>query len=86
MFQSFKDKPLRVHPGCGGALNKVFHPRGVVFKGSGYYVTDSRPNGKKASQTGKSGDGSKTAGSNGSSGSGEPDKTAKPSSKSAAAD
>lgn len=45
VFQSFKDKPLKVHEGCGGPLKKVFHPRGVVFKGSGYYVTDSRPNG-----------------------------------------
>jgi putative FmdB family regulatory protein len=42
VFQSFKDKPLKVHEGCGGPLKKVFHPSGVVFKGSGYYVTDSR--------------------------------------------
>lgn len=46
VFQKFSDKPLRTHPECGGDLNKVFHASGVVFKGSGYYVTDSRPKGK----------------------------------------
>ena len=28
---------------CGGALTRVFNPAGIVFKGSGFYVTDSRP-------------------------------------------
>jgi putative FmdB family regulatory protein len=46
VFQSFSAKPLKVHEACGGALKKVFHPSGVVFKGSGYYVTDSRSKGK----------------------------------------
>lgn len=41
-FQSFSDEPLRTHEGCGGALTKLFHPTGVVFKGSGFYKTDSR--------------------------------------------
>ncbi len=40
--QSFSDKPLRKHKECGGELQKVFHARGVVFKGSGFYSTDSR--------------------------------------------
>ena len=43
VVQSFKDRPLRRHRECGGGLAKVFHPRGVVFKGSGFYSTDSRP-------------------------------------------
>jgi putative FmdB family regulatory protein len=42
VFQKFTAKPLRVHAECGGALQKVFHASGVVFKGSGYYVNDSR--------------------------------------------
>lgn len=42
VFQKFSEKPLRVHPECGGELQKIFHPSGIVFKGSGYYVTDSR--------------------------------------------
>jgi putative FmdB family regulatory protein len=42
VFQSFSEKPLRKHSECGGELKKVFHARGVVFKGSGFYSTDSR--------------------------------------------
>lgn len=42
VFQSFTDKPLRKHKECGGELQKIFHARGVVFKGSGFYATDSR--------------------------------------------
>ena len=42
VFQSFSDKPLSKHVECGGDLQKVFHARGVVFKGSGFYATDSK--------------------------------------------
>jgi putative FmdB family regulatory protein len=42
VFQSFSEKPLTKHDECGGELKKVFHARGVVFKGSGFYATDSR--------------------------------------------
>lgn len=27
---------------CGGPVRRVFHPVGIVFKGSGFYATDSR--------------------------------------------
>src|SRR3954465_1625295 len=40
--QKFSDEPLTECPVCGGALRKVFSPVGVVFKGSGFYKTDSR--------------------------------------------
>ena len=40
--QSFSDAPLTSHQGCGGALRRVLQPVGIVFKGSGWYVTDSR--------------------------------------------
>ena len=40
--QSFSDAPLTECPACGGALRKVFSAVGVVFKGSGFYKTDSR--------------------------------------------
>src|SRR4051812_26011034 len=40
--QKFSDDPLTECPACGGALRKVFSPVGVVFKGSGFYKTDSR--------------------------------------------
>jgi putative FmdB family regulatory protein len=42
VFQSFSDKPLKKHKECGGALQKVFHARGIVFKGGGFYATDSK--------------------------------------------
>lgn len=40
--QKFTDDPLTVHDDCGGKLRKVFSPVGIVFKGSGFYRTDSR--------------------------------------------
>jgi putative FmdB family regulatory protein len=40
--QSFSDASLTECPACGGALRKVFSAVGVVFKGSGFYKTDSR--------------------------------------------
>ena len=40
--QKFTDDPLSVHDTCGGRLRKVFSPVGIVFKGSGFYRTDSR--------------------------------------------
>jgi putative FmdB family regulatory protein len=51
IFQSFSDKPLKKHKACGGDLQKVFHARGIVFKGGGFYATDS-----KASTSSKSSD------------------------------
>jgi putative FmdB family regulatory protein len=40
--QSFTDAPLTECPACSGTLRKVFSAVGVVFKGSGFYKTDSR--------------------------------------------
>ena len=40
--QSFSDDALSVCPECEGRLRKVFSAVGVVFKGSGFYRTDSR--------------------------------------------
>src|SRR5436190_22765421 len=41
-FQSFSDDALTVCPECSGKLRKLFNAVGVVFKGSGFYRTDSR--------------------------------------------
>ncbi|WP_111767751.1 FmdB family zinc ribbon protein [Nakamurella deserti] len=41
-FQSFSDAALTDCPVCGGRLRKVYGSVGVVFKGSGFYRTDSR--------------------------------------------
>lgn len=40
--QSFSDPSLTTCPSCGGSLRKVYGSVGVVFKGSGFYRTDSR--------------------------------------------
>jgi putative FmdB family regulatory protein len=42
VVQKFTDEPLTVCTACGGRLRKVFSPVGIVFKGSGFYRTDSR--------------------------------------------
>ena len=41
-FQSFSEDALTVCPVCDGKLRKLFNAVGVVFKGSGFYRTDSR--------------------------------------------
>jgi putative FmdB family regulatory protein len=40
--QSFSDSALTVCPTCEGKLHRVIQPVGVVFKGSGFYITDSK--------------------------------------------
>ncbi len=52
--QSFSDAPLTVCDACGGNLRKVIHPVGIVFKGSGWYVTDSRKSSTATSTVGES--------------------------------
>jgi putative FmdB family regulatory protein len=51
VVQSFRDDPLTTCPACGGPLRKVFGNIGIVFKGSGFYKTDSRSNGSKDAAT-----------------------------------
>lgn len=41
-FQRFADDPLTECPSCSGAVRRVIQPVGVVFKGSGWYINDSR--------------------------------------------
>ena len=55
--QKFSDDPLTVCPNCSGRLRKVFSPVGIVFKGSGFYRTDSRSggNGSPSGKDGKDG-------------------------------
>jgi putative FmdB family regulatory protein len=57
-FQKFTDAPLTDCPECGAHIRKIIQPAGIVFKGSGWYYTDSRSgNGSRASST----DGEKSA-------------------------
>lgn len=52
-FQSFSDDALTECPQCEGKLRKLFNAVGVVFKGSGFYRTDSR-SGSGSSSSGSS--------------------------------
>ncbi len=50
--QKFSDKPLAKCPECGKKkLRKLFQPVGIVFKGSGFYVTDNRSSKNPASRS-----------------------------------
>jgi putative FmdB family regulatory protein len=77
VFQRISEPPLTTCGVCGGPLRKVFHPAGIVFKGSGFYATDSRskpaatssesktgstPDAKSDTKGGETKDGSKPAG------------------------
>lgn len=42
IFQHFADSPLTTCPNCSGPIHRVLFPAGIVFKGSGFYKTDSR--------------------------------------------
>lgn len=42
IFQHFADAPLTTCPNCSGQIHRVLFPAGIVFKGSGFYKTDSR--------------------------------------------
>ena len=63
--QSFSDDSLTVCPECGGRLRKVFNAVGVVFKGGGFYRTDSRA-GSSSSVGAKAESGSSSSGDSGS--------------------
>jgi putative FmdB family regulatory protein len=72
--QAFTDEALTTCPKCSGRLRKLFNSVGVVFKGPGFYRTDSRlPSGKgssgggdKAAAGGESSSSSEKSGSSGS--------------------
>jgi putative FmdB family regulatory protein len=67
VFQRISEDPLTTCGVCGGTLRKVFHPAGIVFKGSGFYATDSRSSSKPGKREGDGGssssDGDSKAGS-----------------------
>lgn len=73
VFQSMKDDPISTCPECGGVVKRLLYPVGIVFKGSGWYINDSRKpdpadkpeetksekSSDKTSEPGKSGDSEK---------------------------
>ncbi|MGW5575241.1 FmdB family zinc ribbon protein [Nocardia thailandica] len=71
VVQSFSDDALTVCPQCSGKLRKLFNSVGIVFKGSGFYRTDSRGGASTASEPAKSSssDGNGSGSASGASGS-----------------
>ena len=54
--QAFTDDALTACPKCSGRLRKLFNSVGVVFKGSGFYRTDSRADAKSGAASGAKAD------------------------------
>ena len=52
--QRFSDSPLTDCPVCSGSVRRVISPVGIVFKGSGFYVTDNRNGRSNGAVTGGS--------------------------------
>lgn len=66
VVQSFTDEPLQTCQRCQGQLRKVFSAAGIIFKGSGYYVTDTRAKARSGSKSASSdAEGSTAEGSTG---------------------
>jgi putative FmdB family regulatory protein len=54
--QRFDEEPVAVCPKCEGKARRVIHSVPIIFKGSGFYITDSRkgnPGGQEGGGTGK---------------------------------
>jgi putative FmdB family regulatory protein len=62
VVQSFSDAPVSECPECGAPVRKVYGSVGVVFKGSGFYRTDSRKS-SSASESASSSNGSSSSSS-----------------------
>ena len=69
VFQRFSEDALTTCGVCGGKLRKVFHPAGIVFKGSGFYATDNRSKSSSGGSSKKDSDGGSSSSSDPSSGS-----------------
>ena len=52
VVQKMTEASLDTCAACGGKLRKVFHPAGILFKGSGFYATDNRSKPKTSASPG----------------------------------
>jgi len=64
--QKITEDALSVCPSCGGIVRRIIHPVGIIFKGSGFYVTDNR---KSEASSASNGSGDAPAGKKDSDGS-----------------
>jgi putative FmdB family regulatory protein len=84
LVQSFTDAPVTECPECGAPVRKVYGSVGVVFKGSGFYRTDSRKASASSESSASTGTSSSTESSSGSSSSSSSSSSSKDSSSSTA--
>ena len=54
MKQGFDEEPQALCPQCQGRARRVFHSTPIIFKGSGFYITDSRRGQSAGNDKGKS--------------------------------
>jgi putative FmdB family regulatory protein len=87
VVQAFTDDALTTCEQCSGRLRKLFNSVGVVFKGSGFYRTDSRESARSSTNgSAKSSSSSSTDGSSSSDKSGSSEKSSTSSSSSEKSD
>ena len=60
-LQSYSEAPLRDCPECNGHAHRVIQPVGVIFKGSGFYVTDNKGKSSTGIPAGKKEEGAASA-------------------------
>ena len=65
VFQRMSDEPVAECPTCGSRGRRLFFPAGIVFKGSGFYKTDSRKSGGDGSSSSTSSSSSASKSSDG---------------------
>lgn len=51
--QGFDDPPITVCPECEGEVHRLIQPAGIIFKGSGFYINDSRKSTESSLSAGK---------------------------------
>jgi putative FmdB family regulatory protein len=81
--QGFDDPPLEECHVCGGRLRKLYSPVGIVFKGSGFYATDSKSSSKKEAKSSSKESGSESKSPDSSKGTGSESKSSSGTEKSA---
>jgi putative FmdB family regulatory protein len=66
VFQSMSDDPVKLCPTCGGDVRRLINGgSGIIFKGSGFYINDSKKSSSSSTYSSSSGDGDKKKNSTG---------------------
>lgn len=82
VFQSMTDAPLDQCEVCAAPVRRIFYPVGIVFKGPGFYKTDSRGSSSSTNPAPAAPSGTSDTSSTESSSSDKPDTGSKPAKKS----